>query len=300
MSICDDAVLLAPFLIICLPQHSDTVILPSVCALPCGAPPSASPISFKWNRPPAQPQPPSPSPFSVVHLPYGDPKTSTNDHKTSCCCCRRRSTAAGLFSQMSAHSESCLTSTDAEGSGASAVPLPLSSGAFHPRLWSLVSTSRGDTILCLWASPSLCLVGTILGRVVGFSFSPPLDLFNNHIPMESNGVPHPPVRRRSSFSLFNRLRSNSRICKTSGAASKVFVRPERSPAVDEPPTSQSSSNSCFPCSNKGRESFPATSSANQVTPPGSVHVVASYSDEGIRAVRSLKAKEGIMRICLSL
>lgn len=127
-------------------------------------------------------------------------------------------------------------------------------GRYTPRLWCVIETLRGDPILCLWASESLCLIGTLLGRLVAFSFSPPLEDSISPSPIQ--------LRSRSLFSWpFKR-----------SIGHPINVHPET--------TTKRPKRRVFSCGSRLAHDM----DENRVTPPGKMHLVAAYSDEAIRAV----------------
>lgn len=138
-----------------------------------------------------------------------------------------------------------------------------------PHLWCLIETLRGDPILCLWATESLCLVGTLLGRSVAYTFNPPLEQSHSIRTSNSSSLKVPSFTSLTCFPSFRR----------SSSLPVVHVRPETSSHLF--PLAKKQNTSSFPlCGTRVRDGI----KENHVTPPGSVHLVAAYSDEGIRAV----------------
>lgn len=140
-------------------------------------------------------------------------------------------------------------------------------GGRSPRLWCVISTLRGDPILCLWVSESLCLIGTLLGRIVAYTFSPPLK--------RADPMHHRHLNKTSLVS--------SSSCRSFASRSlrvrRIVVHPETEQATTLHSRRDPLALRFCGCTTKSVvESIP-------ISPPGSLHLIAAYSDEGVRAVR---------------
>lgn len=139
------------------------------------------------------------------------------------------------------------------------------------KLWCIVETIPSDPVVSLFVSSSVCLIGTILGRVVGFWFQPPLD---------------------------QRLRSSV----ATDTASECPVAEEPSnPGKPQPDhlckqTRRRTLSSCFPPRQRRKcppnvllfsePWLPLTepTAPNRSGFPGTLHLYAAYSDDTIRAL----------------
>lgn len=172
--------------------------------------------------------------------------------------------------------------------GPSTLPLPLmeqtasnAASETPPRLWCLIEALRSDPAMSIWVGEQLCLLGTILGRVVAFALPFPLAEIAFECASPKGGAAA--VKARLKFG--PRLREDS-----TGKCNLQACAPLQRRRTTARKTTVSAE-SCLPRMLRRGYNHTSSHPSHQSFPPDvplgrpGLHLLAAYSEDSVRTVR---------------